>query len=150
MNQPTQILTDSQSPPVRRTCPKCGYIRETAETNCADCGKVLQKVSTIRALGVFLVVLGSLLLGIMGWLSRWIYGAMSPNGNLNGSRFNGNGGDTLFIVFIFGLVTAIGLGVTAGGFWQIIFGKRNKLIVFVVAGLGIIFLITGLAVRMMK
>ena len=149
MNQSTQISTDPHTPPVRRTCPKCGYIRETAETNCADCGKVLQKVSTIRALGVFLVVMGTLLLGFMGWLSLWIYGAMSNTGS-SGSRFNGSGSDVLFIVFVFGLVISISLAATAGGLWQIIFGKRNKLIVFAVLGLGIIFAVTGLAVAINK
>ena len=149
MNQSTQISTDPHTPPVRRTCPKCGYIRATGETNCADCGKVLQKVSTIRALGVFLVVMGTLLLGFMGWLSLWIYGAMSNTGS-SGSRFNGSGSDVLFIVFVFGLVISISLAATAGGLWQIIFGKRNKLIVFAVLGLGIIFAVTGLAVAINK
>ena len=144
------MMTGSPSKSIRRNCPKCGYIRETAETSCADCGKILQKVSTIRILGVVLVALGTLLLGTMGWLALWIYGAMSPGGNPHGSRFNGDAGDLLFMVFVFGLVTTIALGVTAGGFWQIFFGKRNKLIVFAVAGLGIVFLVTGLAVRMMK
>ena len=149
MNRSTQVLTDSQSPPVRRTCPKCGYICETAETNCADCGKVLQKVSTIRMLGVVLVVLGSLLLGIMGWLSLWIYGAISNTGN-SGSHFNGSPKDVLFIIFAFGLVISISFAVTAGGLWQIIFGRRNKLIVFAVFGLGIVFAVTGLAVAVNK
>jgi hypothetical protein len=149
MNQSTQILTDSRAQPIRRTCPKCGYIRATIETKCADCGKVLQKVSTIRALGVFLVVMGTLLLGIMGWLSLWIYGAMSNTGN-SGSHFNGSPKDVLFIVFVFGLVISISLAATAGGLWQIIFGKRNKLIVFAVFGLGIIFAVTGLVIAINK
>lgn len=150
MNQSTQISTDSRAQPVRRACPKCGYIRETSETNCDFCGKLLQKISTVRISAVVLIVLGTLLLGIMSWLSLWIYGAMSPSGNPNGSRFNGSGSDALFIIFVFGLIISISLGVTTAGFWQIIFGKRNKLIVFTVAGLGIMFLITGLAVQMMK
>jgi hypothetical protein len=145
MNQPTQTLTNSQSSAFRRTCPKCGYIRETAETKCADCGKPLQKTSTIRILGVVLVLMGTSLLGIMGWLSFWIYGTMSNAGN-SGSRFNGSPKDILFIVFAFSLVISISFAALAGGIWQIIFGKRNKLIVFAVLGLGIIFAITGFAV----
>lgn len=56
----------------------------------------------------------------------------------------------LFIIFVFGLVIAISLAVTAGGIWQIIFGKRNKLIVFAVLGLGIIFAALGFAVIVSK
>ena len=149
MNNQTPSIADSALPTIRRTCPKCGYIRETAETKCADCGKPLQRVSTIRVLGVVLVVLGSVLLGIMSWLSFWIYGTMSNAGS-SGSHFNGGPKDVLFIVFIFGLVISISLAATAGGIWQIIFGKRNKLIVFAVFGLGIIFLLTGFAVAFSK
>ena len=148
MNRSTQVLTDSQSP-VRRTCPKCGYIRATAETKCADCGKPLQKVSTIRSLGVVIVILGALLLGIMSKLSLWIYGTMSSAGN-SGNHFNGNPKDMLFIVFAFGLVISISIAVTVGGLWQIVFGKRNKLIVIAVFVLGVIFAVSGLAVAMQK
>jgi hypothetical protein len=142
-------LKNAPSTAFRQTCPKCGYIRETAEIKCADCGKPLQKVSTIRILGLVLVVMGTSLLGIMGWLSLWIYGTMSNAGN-SGSRFNGSPKDVLFIIFAFGLVISISLAVTVGGFWQIIFGKRNKLIVFAVFGLGMIFAIAGLAVALNK
>ncbi len=145
MSQP-QITT---SEIIRRTCPKCGYIRETSETTCTDCGKPLQKVSTIRALGVLLVVLGTSLLVFMSWLSLWIYGTMA-NPSAAGSHFNGTPKDMLFIIFAFGLVISISFAVTAGGLWQIIFGKRNKLIVFAVFVLGIVFAVTGLAVAVKR
>lgn len=149
MNQQTQITANSQSPAVRQTCPKCGDIRETAEKNCADCNKPLQKVSTVRAIGVMLVVMGTVLLGFMSWLSLWAYGTIA-NPTSSGSHFNGSSKDMFFIIFVFALVMAISLGVTAGGIWQIIFGKRNKLIVFSVIGLGIIFAATGFAVILSK
>ena len=142
-------MNNKQSKSARRTCPKCGYIRETAETNCPDCGKPLQKVSTIKILGVVLVALGGSLLAFMSWLSLWAYGTIS-NSSGSGSRFNGTAQDLVFMIFVFGLVMAIALGVTAGGFWQIVFGRRNKSIVFAVIGLGIIFAITGFAVAVNK
>ncbi len=140
---------NSQLPGIRQTCPKCGYIRETAETKCSDCGRRLQKVSTIRALGIFLVLLGTSLLGIIGWLSFWIYGIIA-NPSALGGRFNGTPKDMLFIIFVFGLVISISLAAMTGGIWQIIFGKRNKLIVFAVFVLGVIFAVTGLAVAVNK
>lgn len=149
MNQQIQFMTNSQSSAVRRTCPKCGYIRETADKNCADCGKPLQKVSTVRAIGIMLVLMGTALLGFMSWLSLWAYGTIA-NPASSSSHFNGTAKDLLFIIFVFGLVMAIGLGATAGGIWQIIFGKRNKLIVFAVAALGIVFAATGFAVIVSK
>lgn len=142
-------MTDSGSESIRRTCPKCGYVRETAETNCHDCGKPLQKVSIIRTLGVVLVALGGSLLAFMGWLSFWAYGTIA-NPSASGSHFNGTAKDLFFMIFVFGLVMAIALGAIAGGFWQIVFGKRNKLIVFAVIGLGIAFAVTGLSVAINK
>lgn len=56
----------------------------------------------------------------------------------------------MFIIFIFDLVISISLAAMAGGLWQIIFGKRNKLIVFAVLVFGVIFAITGLAVVVNK
>jgi predicted nucleic acid-binding Zn ribbon protein len=149
MNQQTQTITDSGLISTHRTCPKCGYIRETAETNCADCGKPMQKVSTMKFLGVVLVALGGSLLAFMGWLSFWAYGTIA-NPSAAGSHFNGTAKDQVFMIFVFGLIAAIALGVTAGGFWQIVFGKRNKLIVFAVIVLGIVFVVTGLAVAVNK
>jgi predicted RNA-binding Zn-ribbon protein involved in translation (DUF1610 family) len=145
MNQPQITSTEI----IRRTCPKCGYIRETAETICPDCGKTLQKVSTIRALGVVLVVMGASLLVFMSWLSLRIYGTIA-NPSDSGSHFNGTPKDMLFIIFAFGLVISISPAVTAGGLWQIIFGKRNKLIVFAVLVLGVVFAAIGLAVTVSK
>ena len=149
MNQQTQIMTNSQSQTVRRTCPKCGYIRETSDEKCGDCGKPLQKVSTIRALGVFLVVIGGGLLGFMSWLSLWTYGTIA-HPTASGSHYNGTPKDMMFMIFVYGLVMAIALGAMAGGLWQIVFGKRNKLIVFAVIVLGIAFVVTGLSVATNK
>ena len=101
MNQQTQFLTETQTQNVRRTCPKCGYIRDTTDEKCGDCGKPLQKVSTIRALGVFLVVLGGALLAFMSWLSLWAYGTIA-HPTASGSHFNGTPKDALFMIFVFG------------------------------------------------
>ena len=149
MNQQKQTLSNPPSPTIRRTCPKCGDIRETGDLNCADCGKPLQKVSTVRILGAILVVIGISLLGLMSWLSLWAYGTVS-NPSASGSHFNGSTNDLLFMIFVFGLVISISLAVTAGGLWQIVFGKRNKLIVFAVIALGIAFAVTGLSVALNK
>ena len=137
--------------PVRRTCPKCGYIRETTDTRCPDCGKTLQSVARIRALGVFSVILGIILLGVMGYLSWWIYNAITAPTPAGGSpRFTGGQQDINFIIFVFGLVMIIGLVSLLGGLWQIIFGKRNKVLVYIIIGLGVVFMATGLLVSIAK
>jgi len=90
------------------------------------------------------------LLGFMSWLSFWVYGTIA-NPSSSSSHFNGTPKDALFMIFVFGLVIAISLGITAGGgLRQIVLGKRNKLIVFAVIGLGIAFAVTGLSVTVNK
>src|SRR5262245_26698796 len=107
---------------VKKTCPKCGYIRETAETRCPDCGKVLQSVTRIRVLGVISVILGTFLLLIMGYLSFWAYRAINePVKPGSTPRFTGGPQELGFIIFVFGLVMMISLISLLGGLWMIIF-----------------------------
>ncbi len=151
MNQPTQYLADAAPKAINRTCPKCKYIRATSEINCPDCGKVLQSVSKIRTLGVLLVASGLSLLAFMSWLALWMYNAISQTGKPGAtSGFNGGEQEISFIVIVVGLVILIGLNATIAGFWQIVFGKRNKILVVTIMVLGIIFILTGLSVTTMK
>jgi hypothetical protein len=139
----------SEANAVRKTCPKCGYIRETSELNCDKCGRLLQSVSDIRIRGVLSVLLGVALLAFMGWLSLWVYNAITePTPPGSTPRFTGGPEEIGFIVFGFGLVILIALAGTIGGLWQIIFGKRNKWIVYLVIVLGLVFIGTGLLLTM--
>jgi hypothetical protein len=144
MNQETYLPHNSAEKTVRRNCHKCGWIRDTADIKCPDCGKPLQSVAKIRGIGVFLVILGASLLGVMGWLSLWIYNAA----NAPSTKFNGGSNDLGFIVYAFGLVILISLVAMIGGTWQVIFGKRNKVIIVAAFILGALFIGTGLAVSM--
>ena len=149
MNNQIQAFNDTQTKPVKRTCPKCGYIRETAETKCLDCGKTLQSVRRIRLLGILLVDLGIALLAFMIWLSMWMYNTITQSGKPGAeSSFTGNSPDIGFIIFIFGLVITVSLCAIAAGTWQIIFGKRNKALAIIVVILGLIFVGTGLSLKM--
>jgi hypothetical protein len=54
------------------------------------------------------------------------------------TRFTGGPQDVALIVAIFGLVICFGLASMAGGLWQIIYGKPNRLVMvamFLVAGI---------------
>ena len=149
MNEQTQILSDAGEKVVRRTCPKCGYVRETAETKCSVCGKTLQSVAKIRLSGVFLVILGTALFAFMSWLSLWMLDRAAQSGRADAAgKFTGDFKDAGFIIFVFGLVMSICLGAAAAGIWQIIFGKRNKLLALLVLILGLVFMGTGLTLKL--
>ena len=141
MNNPTQTLTGTPSKVVRRTCPKCQNTGETSEVICQDCGVTLQSVRQIRAIGIFLVVVGIGMLAFIGWLAVLIVNA-SQTGK---STYHGSPGQTAFIVFVGGLLILISLNATAAGIWQIVFGRRSKLLMITMAILGFGFIAAGFA-----
>lgn len=146
MNNPTQTLTGTPTKAVRRTCPKCQDIRETSEVICPVCGESLQSVGKIRAIGIFLVVVGIGLLVFIGWLATWMLNAVQTGK----TTYHGSPGQTTFIVFVFGLVILISLNAAAAGIWQIVFGKRSKPLRITMIILGFCFLAAGFAAFLSK
>src|SRR5690606_4989924 len=52
-----------------RTCYRCGFETTEAVKRCAECGYPLRSGRAVRRLGWVLVVIGTALVGFMGWLS---------------------------------------------------------------------------------
>ena len=109
--------------------------------------KGIKSPAALRALGVVLVVLGGLLMGGMAVLSWVLYGVINNNDPRASTKFTGSESDMMFMFGIFGLVFFIGLTALVSGLWQIVFGKRNLILVWIMLGLGGIFFIVGTVVR---
>ena len=79
-------------------------------------------------------------------------GSIISNSNDPGatSRFSGGPQDVMFIVVIFGLVISFGLASIAGGIWQIIYGKPNRMIIVVVFVIAGILFVIARAVKTMS
>ncbi|HQU94466.1 MAG TPA: hypothetical protein PLK77_19370 [Pyrinomonadaceae bacterium] len=108
----------------------------------------MRSPTALRALGVVLLVLGALLMGGMAVLSWVMYGVIQNSSDPRATtRFTGSESDMMFIFAIFGLVFFIGLTSFVAGLWQVIFGKRNLILVWVMLALGGIFFIVGTVVR---
>jgi hypothetical protein len=131
----------------RRTCLKCGFIGNTAEAKCPACGGFMRPTSAIRVLGVVMIALGGFLIAAMAVISLWVYN-LAQQSSASGvtSRFTGTKNQMLMMFGIFGLVILFGIVSLITGLWQLVFGKRNKTLTWVVLGLGVIFVIGGLAV----
>lgn len=108
----------------------------------------MRSPKALRALGVVLLVLGGLLMGGMAVLSWVMYGVIQNSSDPRATtRFTGSESDMMFMFAIFGLVFFIGLTSFVAGLWQVIFGKRNLILVWVMLALGGIFFIVGTVVR---
>ena len=94
------------------------------------------------------VVLGGLLMGGMAVLSWIMYGVIQGSSDPRAStRFTGSESDMMFMFGIFALVFFFGLTSFVAGLWQVIFGKRNLILVWIMLGLGGIFMLAGAVVR---
>ncbi len=120
-----QTLTETKL----RICPKCRYEADTAETKCPRCGRILLTQTKIRTLGIVILILGIFLAVIMAVVTSNIYPAISqPNAS---SKFTGTETQAHQILAILGLTFAAGVLFAATGLWQIIFGRRNRLLVWI-------------------
>lgn len=138
----------SQIQPIPKNCFKCNWEGETAETACPRCGKLLRSKSTIRVLGGVLIFLGGFLTVVPAVLTVVVMNVIA-NSDKPGSttKFTGSDTNMFFMFAIFAVVFMFGLASLAAGFWQLIFGRRNKILVWIVLGLAALFLIAAYAVR---
>ncbi|MDI1241550.1 MAG: hypothetical protein PSX80_06480 [bacterium] len=112
--------------------------------------KGIKSPAALRALGVVLVVLGGALMGGMAVLSWVMYGVISNNDPRASTKFTGSDSDMMFMFAVFALVFFIGLTAFTAGLWQVIFGRRNLILVWTMLALGGIFFLVGTAVRYMQ
>jgi hypothetical protein len=109
--------------------------------------KGMRSPGALRALGVVLVVLGGALMAGMAVLSWVIYGTVTNTDPRASTKFTGDESDIVFMFAIFALVFFIGLTAFVAGLWQVVFGKRNLILVWIMMGLGGIFFIVGTIVK---
>lgn len=112
-----------------RICPKCRFEANTAETKCPQCGKVLITQTKLRTLGVVILLLGVFIALMMAIVTSNLYPALSQ---LNGSsKFTGTETQAHQILAILGLTFAAGVSFSITGLWQIISGRRNRILVWI-------------------
>lgn len=128
------------SNPNQRFCYKCHYPASVSDVRCPRCGGTLKTKANIRILGGVLVFLGGFIAAIMLGVMVLMLGlfAQTP-----ASRLKGEEGTALLALGIVGLVFAVGIAFAVAGLWQLIFGKRNKWIVWLSIGLLVIVFVLG-------
>jgi len=128
-----------------RNCFKCGYEAVTQQSHCPRCRKIrLRTAGEIRLLGLLLTFLGTILLIMMSVITviyaGLIYAPRTPGSSI---KFTGTQTDIAFAFAIFAIVLSIGFFFTLAGVWQMIFGRRNKVLLWLGIALGFTLLIGG-------
>jgi hypothetical protein len=128
MTQPQTL-----SVPEYKECFKCNFRGEIAESNCPRCGKVLRTSKNIRIRGIILVVTGVFLIAIMAGLSIFI-GVVMNNAAHDPStarKIADQGAMFTSVYALFAVIALFGLNGLAMGTWQIVFGRRNRVFIWI-------------------
>jgi hypothetical protein len=133
--------------PDHKTCFKCDYEADTAETRCPRCGKVLRSSRNLRIRGGILVCTGAFLIlfmgGIAGFVGYLIWGGGAPGA---AAKFHGEEVKILAIFGLFGLVMLIGGVSLLTGLYQLIYGRRSQVMVWVMMFLVVVLVVAGATV----
>jgi magnesium-transporting ATPase (P-type) len=123
----------AMSPVEYKECFKCSFRGETAEVNCPQCGKKLRTAKNIRVRGVIQIVTGVILVLMMAGLSVFI-GVLIAKGSNDPETTKklADQRNFLFVVYAFFAVLALfGLNGIVMGTWQVVTGRRNKVLMWV-------------------
>ncbi len=131
-----------------RFCFKCKWEGESAEKLCPRCRKPTQTRGFIRGTGAVLVALGGFLIVVMGAITLWAVALVQQTGKPGvTARFNGTKDQMIIMFGVFGFVLLFGFVSLTAGLWQLIFGRRNMVLVYAILALGAVFLVGGTVFR---
>ena len=132
MNETPKSLDDVTVTPVLRECLKCNYSAVTDQTACPQCGRKMATASSIRGRGIFLIVVGLFLVAFMGGIALFVSNLLADamKDPTSAKRITDEAATFFAIYLIFGVVIAFGLRSVVIGTWQVIFGKRNKVLIY--------------------
>lgn len=90
------------------------------------------------------MVMGGFLVAVIGviWIAtiNMIQNSNNPNAT---SRFTGSHEQIMAMFTIFGVVMSIGVAAFLAGLWQLIFGRRSLVLIYIMLMLGVIFMIAA-------
>jgi hypothetical protein len=116
-----------------KECFKCSFRGETDQANCPKCGKVLRTARNIRVRGIIQVVTGLFLIAMMAGLAIFI-GVLMNNAARDPStaqKIADQGAIFTAVYFLFGVIALFGLNGVVMGTWQIFFGRRNRVFIWI-------------------
>lgn len=125
-----------------KNCFKCYFEGDTPEAWCPRCGGKLRSSTNLRVRGGILIFVGAFLILLMGVITAFVvylvWGGTDPKAaaKLRAEEFK------LLLAFgMFGLVMLFGLVSFITGLFQIIFGRRSRILVWSMMALVFILVI---------
>lgn len=135
--------TDSpRYPTALKIChnPNCGFSSRDLH-RCPKCGRPMQTTADFRIISLLLVCCGGALATIGG-------GLIFVTSGYKGSEFEGGEPVQIFLFGIFGVILSFGLSVTAAGLWQVIFGRANQKLIYLLLGFMLALLVIAGVARL--
>ncbi|MEP6847826.1 MAG: hypothetical protein ABI999_03145 [Acidobacteriota bacterium] len=130
-----------------KSCFKCYFSGDTPETRCPRCGGRLRSSTNLRVRGGILIFVGAFLVLLMGAITGFVvylvWGGADPKAaaKLRAEEFK------LLLAFgMFGLVMLFGLVSLITGVFQIVFGRRSRILVWAMMALVFILVIGAVLV----
>lgn len=108
--------------------PNCGFQTREALRDCPKCGRPIWTTNQFRLISSLLIFCGLFFI-LLG--SGLLYALAPIDGNSSGTRFTGSEGQKMFILGIFAVMIAFGLSVLAAGLWQVVFGRANGRLIYI-------------------
>lgn len=138
------MLTKS-SEKTQRNCFKCNYEAFTEQTCCPQCRKSpLYTIKKIRLLGMGMTLAGTVSFVMMFVISYFVAGLVFAPKADSSAEFTGTNADLITVFAIFAGVLIMSFFFTTAGIWQMIFARRNKILLGLGLGLGLTMLFGGL------
>lgn len=121
---------DGSDPEDLSKCWSCGLETYVFRSTCPRCGASLQSKRWSRRFGALLVVLGGALTAGLGWLILVLGPILRhPGEDIGGTRFDGTPSQAMMVLGILSVVLMFGLATLGYGIFQVITGRRSKLVV---------------------
>ncbi len=116
---------------------------EDSVEKCPRCGKKMRTPKTVRRLGWVLLALGLFLIVLMGTITWNLAPMMMHPGDptATGSSFTGTADQARMILRLFAVVIVFGVATAFNGIWQIVTGRRNLVIMWIVLGIAGVLLV---------
>lgn len=121
-------MNESFIEPKLRVCYKCSFEANTSETKCPRCGRILRTQTKIKTLGALITFLGTFISAMMAYILFFVYGSI--NHSSESLKFTGTETQAFYIYAILGLTLTAGIFFVFTGLWQIVFGRRNRILVW--------------------